>query len=58
MVDFDVTLSGSYYSCVSIASASASGSYTKQIGFNFKMVSGSTVANNIMEVNILISFIP
>ena len=53
-----MTLSGSYYSCVSIASASASGSYTKQIGFNFKMVSGSTVANNIMEVNILISFIP
>eukprot|EP01036_Dinobryon_divergens_P030998 gene30998-40329_t len=50
MVDFDVTLSGASYSCVSIASASISGPYTKQIGFNFKMVSGSTVANNIMEI--------
>eukprot|EP01035_Chromulina_nebulosa_P022762 gene22762-29471_t len=50
MVDFDVTLNGASYSCVSIASASISGPYTKQIGFNFKMVSSSTVANNIMEI--------
>ena len=50
MVDFDVTLSGASYSCLSIASASTSASYTPQIGFNFKMVTGSTVANNIMEV--------
>ena len=56
MVDFDVTLTGASYSCISIASTLTSGPYTKQIGYNFKIVSGSSVASNIMEVKILILF--
>ena len=56
MVDFDATLSGGSYSCVNINAASTSGSYTQQIGFNFKMVPASAVPKNIMEVNSFLWF--
>ena len=48
MFDFNLNLPGGYYLCSNIASATTSGVYSPQIGFNFKM---STIApNTIMEV--------
>jgi len=50
MFDFDLYLNGGEYQCVSISAATTSLTYSKEIGFNFKVVGPSNYFGDMQAI--------